>query len=476
MRIGTVFVWTGIGAATAAVLAFVPMPARKASAKPTALPVVATVRATTVTVDGRLELSGVFVLPQDGAVTVGAAGSGTRMKPIVKVGDKVKKGQVLASVDLGAPLRRVAPSRVDGVAESKHAEQLSDALGAALSNYETALAEAKKRVALAEKDRDERTAEAKARLDQALAAGATDRAKDARAAAEAARQVSLKARERADKDNHAFEEGWISRNQATASAKVAEAAETVYREAQERADRLSKEPSPEEAAAAKAAYAKARREEDVKVESAKAELAAIESAGLGMAGPTSPPIVLPSEAALAGKIASRAVLRAPVDGTVAQTEGQIVLLKEGAGWEMVASVPAVEALRLSPGQAVSYAWGGVGSVGAIGATDLKAGTTKVRLVCPSRPPKGAPGKAVVTVPGRDRTILLPAEAVLYGPAGSAVFVVEDGTARRRPVTVKTGADGRLEVTTGIEAGNEVVVEGASFLKDGAKVVRSNDRA
>ena len=84
----------------------------------------------------------------------------------------------------------------------------------------------------------------------------------------------------------------------------------------------------------------------------------------------------------------------------------------------------------------------------------------------------APGEGVevhVELDPRPDAVTVPEEALVISEGGSALFVVEGGTARRRAVTTGGRADGRIEVVSGLAAGDKVVVSGAALLADGAKV-------
>jgi RND family efflux transporter MFP subunit len=68
--------------------------------------------------------------------------------------------------------------------------------------------------------------------------------------------------------------------------------------------------------------------------------------------------------------------------------------------------------------------------------------------------------------------VVPLAAIVRGQAegaGFAVLVVQDGVARRRPVTLGPPYGDRIAVTTGLEARELVVSHGASLLTDGEKV-------
>ena len=60
-------------------------------------------------------------------------------------------------------------------------------------------------------------------------------------------------------------------------------------------------------------------------------------------------------------------------------------------------------------------------------------------------------------------------ATQAGQVGNFVYVVENGVARMRPVTIARSHDGRDVVSEGLKGGESVVVEGALSLVNGARV-------
>ena len=58
---------------------------------------------------------------------------------------------------------------------------------------------------------------------------------------------------------------------------------------------------------------------------------------------------------------------------------------------------------------------------------------------------------------------------LQGSGQRNVFVVEDGIAVQREVTLGRHFDSQYEILSGIEVGEQVVVKGGSALRNGAAV-------
>ncbi|HEX7051273.1 MAG TPA: efflux RND transporter periplasmic adaptor subunit [Longimicrobiales bacterium] len=65
--------------------------------------------------------------------------------------------------------------------------------------------------------------------------------------------------------------------------------------------------------------------------------------------------------------------------------------------------------------------------------------------------------------------LVPASAIIADAGAPAVFVVKDGRALRRTVETGLTSEGRVEIVSGLEPGELVVVAGNNALRDGAEV-------
>lgn len=70
---------------------------------------------------------------------------------------------------------------------------------------------------------------------------------------------------------------------------------------------------------------------------------------------------------------------------------------------------------------------------------------------------------------RESVVLLPEAALSPRSGRQFVFVVEDGVATEREVNLGVRAPGRVEVTSGLEPGDTVVLEGVQKLRDGSQV-------
>lgn len=81
------------------------------------------------------------------------------------------------------------------------------------------------------------------------------------------------------------------------------------------------------------------------------------------------------------------------------------------------------------------------------------------------------------LPERASVLTLPERAITYNPYGNSVFVVahDQGAAMVTRVQVTTGnvTNGRVEITSGLEAGMEVVTDGHNKLRNGQPVTIDN---
>jgi hypothetical protein len=68
--------------------------------------------------------------------------------------------------------------------------------------------------------------------------------------------------------------------------------------------------------------------------------------------------------------------------------------------------------------------------------------------------------------GHTRALVVPAEAVLGSAEQPFVYLLQKGQAERHPVGLGRRFQDAVEVTTGLDGSEQVIVKGASFLADG----------
>lgn len=104
--------------------------------------------------------------------------------------------------------------------------------------------------------------------------------------------------------------------------------------------------------------------------------------------------------------------------------------------------------------------------------DPATGTVRVKAVFDNRDHALFPAQFVnaqVLADVRRGEVVVPAAAVQHGPQGAFVYVVRDGKAAVRPVTVGQTEAERASILSGLAAGEAVIVNGIDRLRDGTRV-------
>jgi membrane fusion protein, multidrug efflux system len=183
-------------------------------------------------------------------------------------------------------------------------------------------------------------------------------------------------------------------------------------------------------------------------------------------------------------------IAAPVEGVVTARHVEVgdlaaarsALIELAAGDGLILRVPVseLEVVKLSPGDAAQV------TVDALPETRIRAHISRifpaaaggsrqvtVELALENVPAAVRPGflaRARLVVRRIPAALLVPEAAVLRGAeVPFFVYVVADGVAAVRPVKVGARLDGRALLSSGVRAGDEVVVEGMGRLQEGAKV-------
>ena len=98
-------------------------------------------------------------------------------------------------------------------------------------------------------------------------------------------------------------------------------------------------------------------------------------------------------------------------------------------------------------------------------------TVPVRLVVTSQVPLpvGTPVQLDIDGEQHHDAVLIPASAIVRDADETAVFVARDNKAHRRAVRLGIDDGMRVEVLSGVSAGDRVIVDGQAGLPDGATI-------
>src|SRR6059036_4355774 len=185
----------------------------------------------------------------------------------------------------------------------------------------------------------------------------------------------------------------------------------------------------------------------------------------------------------------RTTVRAPFAGVVGQryvslgdyvtTSTKLVSLHTVNPQRASFQVPERFARSLRPGQQVTFRVAAIPGRNFTGTVDfvdpvvqLPSRTILVKARVPNPQRVLQPGmfiEARLVTGVRPGAIVIPEDAVVPLQGANVVWVVSDGKAQRRSVTLGVRTPGFVEVSTGVEAGAQVVVGGLELLAPGAPV-------
>ncbi len=360
---------------------------------------------------------------------------------LVREGDTVSQGQVLVTLDQTDFTHQVRQARAG-------LDTARSAVGAARAQWQ---ASTRRLQLVVEGARSEERAIARSKLEQAEAALR-------QAEADLQRRKKL------------FDAGAISRE-------AMDTAQTAYDTARTNRDAVAqslqmteKGARPEEIEAARSDVEAARRQ----VESAEAN---VDQAAAALARANEVLGYTTIKSPISGVVYERSI----EPGEIASPGGDPILrLADLSSVYLEATVPGRLADRVHAGQTVAIAVRGDGTQQVQGAVlkvvqvanpssrDFQARISLPRLSGVSRPGNYAEGEIIVAQ--RQGVPIVAKEALVERSGRRVVFVVTGDTAHERPVQVGLMDASRAQITSGLKAGEEVVVEGAQSLNDGAKVM------
>lgn len=196
-----------------------------------------------------------------------------------------------------------------------------------------------------------------------------------------------------------------------------------------------------------------------------------------------------AELALTRKKLADATLTAPIGGAIARRHlnpGQFVTedtpvftIVRTHPLKFTGTVAEHAALEIQPGQVVrlrAEVAGGRAVAGRVTrvspSVDVASRTVLIEAEVPNPDGLLKPGlfaRGLVVIRQDPDIAFVPEAAVSYFAGLTRVFVVADGAARQRPVTLGTRRDGLIEVVTGVRPGEQVATSGLAQLQDGAPV-------
>lgn len=382
-----------------------------AKASPSSAPAVLTVSTTPVAERGMgqmLEITG-SVAGWDPMPVLPAANGLRVTRVLVEEGDYVRKGQVLVQLDdaMAQAQYRAAQARAQ-VAEQNHRKAISPHRRQDLATAEATLAQAEANY---------------------------------RQADDMLRRVREVARE-----------GGVSAVEVVSRETAAVSAKAVRDQAAERLSMMREGSRSEDLQIAAAQAAEAR--------------AAASQAAVALAQTR---VVAPAE--------GRIIKRDARLGDLASAGKPFFQMVRNGRLEMTALVPEGDLVRLAVGMDVK--------VGSDAMPDVKE-TGTIRLISPSVDASSRQATVHIDLPvgsrfdvgmfvrgqaelGSRRGLSVPASAVVTKDTGSEVFVLENGIAHSRRVEVSGRQGTWVAISGGLKPGEEVIVNGVGFLKDGDKV-------
>jgi RND family efflux transporter MFP subunit len=196
-------------------------------------------------------------------------------------------------------------------------------------------------------------------------------------------------------------------------------------------------------------------------------------------------------------VAARATVHATFDGIVAErrhnagdlveatASDSVMRVIDPGRLEVVASIPLADAPRIhvgAPARVVGApSQGSEGTLKVVSrpvAVEQGTATVPVRLAFSAVPSvsAGTPVQVAIAAEEHADAVLVPPAAIVREGEETYVFVAGDGKAHRRAVTIGLRDEERVEIVSGVNANDQVIVDGNAGLPDEAAITIVNDAA
>jgi len=146
------------------------------------------------------------------------------------------------------------------------------------------------------------------------------------------------------------------------------------------------------------------------------------------------------------------------------------------------NIPQTELNKFSPGHeaivtvAAMPERGFVATVARISPTiDTRTGTFRATVYVDNQEGDLAPGmfgRFTIAYEKHSNALVIPANAMVEEDNETVVYVVTDGAAIRRTIETGIRSDGKIEILSGLDKNDAIVVTGLSGLRDGSRVLAS----
>lgn len=185
-------------------------------------------------------------------------------------------------------------------------------------------------------------------------------------------------------------------------------------------------------------------------------------------------------------------IRAPFDGVVGlryvsvgafvNANARIATLQRLERLKIDFSVPEKYAGHIRTGDAIRFtvAGGGKAFEGKVYAIDPRIDastrTLLIRAECPNNSGRLLPGafaNVEITLARTENALLVPSVAVIPGLQETDVFVLADGKAERRSVQTGARTESRVQILSGLTAGDVVITSGLQQLRPGLPVLAAS---
>ena len=437
-------------------------------------------------------IDGTYVLSASDFAKLSPVTAGKLESVLVKEGDKVKKGQLLAKIDTRVLDAQRSSAAAGSAAARAQASQSESSLQAARADYAATVHAAELNLDAVMSEQTSNIRQAEIELDR-LKAGS--RPQEISQAQQAVRQAQVnrdKSLADAERDKKLLAEGYVSGQQADASKAAYDVAESALVQAKDQLQIIKLGARPEELRAANERLKSATELGHKRIEAARASLDQAKKSKLSLNAKVQEASAARlnalgkgSDALAAQGLAANGEIRAPFDGVIVRrligsgssvdaTTSVIEIARTGAKIEFAGQASPKNASNLMKGMSVlsEGAPEPTGTIRSVGIADPTTGQVPIRIIFQSPPAKisaGSFARVNVQIRRISQAIVVPEVAVLTRQDKQVVFVMESGVAKMYEVTVGPTESGMVCITKGIKLGDKVVLVGNHELSDGAKV-------